>query len=72
MNLEKIKNYKGALFLIHADLDDIIPFSEAELMLLESPSSDKALYKINGANHNNILMIAREEYFKKIQDCICK
>ena len=68
MNLEKIKNYTGRLFIIHADLDDIIPFSQAELILLESPSSDKELYRVNGANHNNILMIAREEYFKKIQD----
>ena len=68
MNLEKNKNYRGRLFIIHADLDDIIPFSQAELILLESPSSDKELYRVNGANHNNILMIAREEYFKKIQD----
>ena len=68
MNPEKNKNYRGRLFIIHADLDDIIPFSQAELILLESPSSDKELYRVNGANHNNILMIAREEYFKKIQE----
>ena len=72
MNLEKLKNYKGRLFIIHADLDDIIPFSQAELMLLESESSDKEIYRVNGANHNNILMVAREEYFKKIQDFIYK
>ena len=72
MNLEKIKNYTGRLFIIHADLDDIVPFSQAELILLESPSSDKELYRVNGANHNNILKIAREEYFKKIQDFIYK
>ena len=67
MNLSKLKDYTGRLFLIHADLDDIIPFSQAELMLLESPSSDKELYKVNGAGHNTILMMAREEYFKKIK-----
>ena len=72
MNLEKIKNYKKKLLIIHADLDDIVPISQAELMLLESPSIDKELYRVNGANHNNILMIAREEYFKKIQGFIYK
>ena len=72
MNLEKIKNYKKKLLIIHADLDDIVPISQAELMLLESPSIDKELYRVSGANHNNILMIAREEYFKKIQGFIYK
>ena len=72
MNLQKLKKYNGPLFIIHADLDDIIPFSQAELMLLESPSNNKKIYKINGANHNNIILMAREEYFKKIKDFIYK
>ena len=72
MNLQKLKNYKGRLLIIHGDLDDIVPFSQAELMLLESPSSDKEIYRVHGGNHNNILMLAREEYFKKIQQFIYK
>ena len=67
MNLEKLKNYKKPLFIIHADLDDIIPFSQAEMMLIESPSKVKKIFKVNGANHNNVIMIAREEYFNKIK-----
>ena len=70
MNLEKLKKYKGDLLIIHSDLDDIIPFSQAELMLLESPSNNKEIYRVNGANHNNIIIIAREEYFKKIKSFI--
>ena len=70
MNLDKIKKYDGNLLIIHADLDDIIPFSQAELMLLESPSENKDIYKVDGANHNNIIFIAREKYFKKIKDFI--
>ena len=72
MNLQKLKNYKGRLLIIHGDLDDIVPFSQAELMLLEAPSSDKESYRVHGGNHNNILMLAREEYFKKIQQFIYK
>ena len=34
-NLKKIKNYKKPLYIIHADLDDIVPFSQAEMILLE-------------------------------------
>ena len=72
MNLQKLKGYDGKLFIIHADLDDIVPFSQAEIMILESPSTTKELYRVNGANHNNILMISREEYFKKIKEYISK
>ena len=70
MNLDKIRKYNGNLLIIHADLDDIIPFSQAELMLLESPSKNKDIYRVNGANHNNIILIAREDYFKKIKNFI--
>ena len=69
-NLKKIKNYSGPLLVIHADLDDIIPFSQAELIMIESPSINKKLYKVSGANHNNIILISREEYFKKIKDFV--
>ena len=67
MNLKKIKLYQKPLFLIHADLDHIIPFSQAEMMLLESKSLNKDLFTVSGANHNNIMMISRLEYFQKIK-----
>ena len=70
MNLDKLKRYRGNLLIIHSNLDDIIPFSQAELMLLESPSENKEIYRIDGANHNNIILMAREEYFKKIKNFI--
>ena len=67
MNLQKIEKFKKPIFIMHADLDDIIPFSQAEMMLLKSRSKEKDLYKIEGANHNNIILIGREDYFKRIK-----
>ena len=67
MNLAKIKKYKKPLFIIHANLDDIIPFSQAEMIFIESKSTIKDLFKVSGANHNNIIHLSREEYFKKIK-----
>ena len=72
MNLAKLKKYKGRFLAIHSDLDDIIPFSQAEVMMLESPSKEKDLFRVSGANHNSILMMAREEYFMKINEFIYK
>ena len=69
-NLRKFKIYNKPLFIIHADLDDIVPLSQADMIMIETKASSKELFKVNGANHNNILMYAREEYFSKIKSFI--
>jgi len=69
-NLRKFKDYNKPLFVIHADLDDIVPMSQADMIMIETNASSKELFKVNGANHNNILMYARDEYFTKIKSFI--
>ena len=70
MNLEKIKKYKKPIYFIHSDHDHIVPLSEAELMLSKSTSKEKDLYIVRNANHNNIIMTAKDIYFQKIKDFI--
>ena len=69
-NLEKLKKYKKPIYFIHADKDHIIPLFEAELMMKESASKDKELLVINGADHNNIIMMINDVYFEKIKNFI--
>ena len=69
-NLSKLQNYKKPIYFIHAYEDHIIPFSEAEFMLKESGSIKKDLFAVNGADHNNIIMISKESYFQKIKNFI--
>ena len=69
-NLEKIKRFKKPLLIIHADLDEIIPFSQADIMFVESGSYNKDLFKVNGAGHNNLISIARDHYFDRIRNFI--
>ena len=66
-NLRKITTYKGPLFIIHAEMDDIIPLDEATTIHRDSLSKNKDLWIIKNANHNNILMHAQQTYFKKIK-----
>jgi len=66
-NLRKLANYKGPLFIIHAEIDDIIPLDEAKLIYNDSDSLKKELWIINNANHNNILIHAKGEYFRRIK-----
>ena len=69
-NLSKLKKYKKPIFFIHADMDHIIPISEAELMMEKSTSKDKELFIVKGSDHNNIIMMNKDTYFKKIKDFI--
>ena len=69
-NLKKIKSFLKPFLIIHADMDEIIPFSQADMMFVESGSCNKDLLKVNGAGHNNVISIARDHYFSKIRDFI--
>ena len=69
-NLSKIKEFSKSLLVIHADLDDIVPLSQAETIMNETKANKKELFTVNGANHNNILLYARDEYFIKIKTFI--
>ena len=69
-NLKKIKEYVKPLLVIHAEIDDIIPFSQADMLMIEAKSINKKIFKVEGAGHNNIISIAREHYFAHIRDFI--
>ena len=69
-NLNKISSYTKPLYIIHADLDEIIPLSQAELLFISCKSKIKDLFIVNGANHNNVIYMARQKYFSKIKSFI--
>lgn len=66
-NLSKLKKYKKPIYFIHSDMDHIIPISEANLMLKECSSTNKELFVVKNANHNNIINVIGDTYFKKIK-----
>ena len=66
-NLKKLEGYTGPIFIIHAQMDDIIPLDEGKLMHEKSGSMKKELWVVENADHNSILMHAQQEYFKKIK-----
>ena len=65
-NYIKIGNYNGPLLVIHALDDHIVPFSQGEELIKLCPSLNKKLLPIPNANHNNILNVNPQLYFKEI------
>ena len=70
LNGSKISKYKGPLLIIHAMNDQIVPFEQAEILYKLCPSKNKKLVSISNANHNNILNVGFEKYFKVIENFI--
>ena len=66
LNGEKIKAYKGPLLVIHAEQDHIVPFTQGELLYNSCLSKDKKFLSIPNANHNNILGVDPQRYFKEV------
>ena len=66
-NLDKIRTFNKPVLIIHAEFDHIIPFSDGQAFFDASPSADKLLLKISGANHNDIFSRALIEYMAAIK-----
>lgn len=69
-NLSKIAGYKGPTLIIHAELDHIIPYTDAAALFDASAAPWKRLLKIEGANHNDILMRGFSLYMQAINELV--
>lgn len=71
-NLNKIKTYYGPTLVIHAEFDHIIPFSDGQAFYDASPSPTKRILRINGANHNDIMMRGMGDYLNAVDAFVRK
>jgi fermentation-respiration switch protein FrsA (DUF1100 family) len=69
-NAENIRNFHSPVLIIHAADDDIIPLDHGKELYASAPASRKALWIVDGADHNNIFDIAGSAYFKYIKNFI--
>jgi len=66
--LTKITAYTRPTLIIHAELDQIIPFSDGETLFQASPARDKRFLPMPGANHNDILFRDLASYMKAVRN----
>jgi uncharacterized protein len=64
-NLEKMREIKLPLLIIHGDQDSLIPVSQGVMLYEASPSTNKRMKRIGHAGHNDMLYYA-EEYFEAV------
>lgn len=71
-NGEKMRSIRIPTLLIHAADDHLIPVQEAEELLRLCAAEEKRLVVIPRADHNTLLMIGRDRYFKAMREFIHK
>ena len=67
-NIQKIGTFDKPTLIIHAQFDQIIPFSDGEALYAAGAAGDKRLLMIPGADHNTIFMRGFEDYMEAIGD----
>lgn len=71
-NLDKMGLVKLSCLIMHAELDQIIPISEAKALYQACPAEEKAFQEIAGANHNDIFLRDLKGYMAAIQELVSK
>jgi hypothetical protein len=67
-HLEKIAAFTRPTLIIHAERDDILPFSDGRDLHAAAGAAQKRLLMIAGANHNNIFSVGMREYLEALRD----
>lgn len=69
-NLCNIKRITLPALIMHGEIDDLIPKSEAEEAHAKLPTEDKRLLIIEDAGHNDIMYVGGRDYFQAIVDFV--
>lgn len=69
-HLDKIRSITLPVLIIHGDCDELVPPINATHFHEIVGAEDKRLVTIQGAGHNDIMMIGREQYFTAIRELI--
>jgi hypothetical protein len=71
-NLDKIRQWKKPLLVIHAEYDQIISYAEGLALFEASPVKDKTMLRIPNATHNDIFFQGMNDYLQAIEELAVK
>jgi len=69
-NLAKIRTITLPTLIIHGEYDSLVPSAEGETLFHNVATKDKWLVIIPKANHNDIMLVDTERYFKAIKEFV--
>ncbi len=66
----KVREISLPTLIIHAERDTLIPLKEARNLFESIPSPEKRLVIIPNADHNDLMYVGAEQYFKAIEEFV--
>ena len=66
-NLAKIRRLRAPVLIMHGTEDAVIPFAMAN-QLYEAAAEPKFFYPVEGAAHDGLYMLGREDYLKRLEE----
>ncbi|MFP4475219.1 MAG: alpha/beta hydrolase [Desulfatibacillaceae bacterium] len=71
-NLDKMRQFRKPTLIIHAEHDHIIPHDHGVELFEACPATEKRMFTVRGANHNDIFIQAGMAYFNEIRGLLDK
>jgi uncharacterized protein len=71
-SLDVLRTIALPTLIIHGEVDTLVPLREAETIYNHLTIKDKRLLVVPGAEHNDIMFVGLEEYFKSLRRFIKK
>ena len=65
-SIARLKKIKVPVLVVHGDKDELIPYSEGEA-LFEAANVPKQMYRVEGAGHNDVALVAEREYGARLR-----
>jgi len=69
-NLAKISSITLPTLILHGEYDSLIPITEANDLFENAAAIRKRLVIINGADHNDLMLVGLAKYFAEIQEFV--
>lgn len=69
-NMAKMRSITLPTLILHGEHDSLIPPTEARDLFESAVTRRKHLLIINGADHNDIMLVGRKKYFKAIREFV--
>ena len=66
----KVRSVYKPTLIIHGENDQLIPLQEGQELYENSGANEKSIFIVPGADHNDIMMVRQEQYFKVIEDFV--
>jgi pimeloyl-ACP methyl ester carboxylesterase len=70
LNKVKVRSIFKPTLVIHGEQDSLIPVDEARELYENSVAKDKRLVIIPNADHNDLFIVGKEQYYKSIGEFV--